>query len=388
MNKILSLLFLFFLLPNSYCQTNSYIGFDSPWKMNRLEARDYEGRMSKHEIKSLKNAFVKSRKKTHYFNGKQSITTEFFDREGRIIRSEKTSDKKTIFTIDYVYNANGRLTETVQINAKGQQKKTTYRYNKNDQLLERSTINFKNQYFGSKTEYNAEGKVISRKIFEKKRENPKRELRYTYYENGDKKTTTYLVSEKIKHIWNFDCKPEGELINVKNKDQSTICILEEYEPNGNRVLWERKFNSKGELTKYKTVYSPDSLTLLKERYNSTNRMVFQEQFTYNEAAGLIRSESKYFPKKGEPYVATIKHYYGKKGSKTIYYDKKGKITRTYEYQASETGKPLKIQRGGMGKSNYTILYSYINELKQTQVNIHKNRTIVDEFEYFYYSHGS
>lgn len=334
------------------------------------------------EQDDLKENNVKSRQKIHYSNGNKVITHQEFDNEGRVTLIERKSKKKTS-TIKYTYNELGSLSDILSINYKNETWKTKYLYDSENRLIERKTINNKGEYSGFKSAYNLKGKVLFQKIYKKDQDHPINSLEYTYYEGGSKKSTVYSEKGKIKHEWNYDCKAEGELINVKNKDKSTICIKEEIDAIGNRIVWNRAFNENGELTKTKTIFDSDSLILSEKVFNTEDRLTAETVYKYNKLKEKIEIERRYYNQDGKAmtYRRTVKMRYG--GSKTTDYDKNGEVSKTSEYIVNSEGKTIK-QENISKKRSHVFLTHYKGDLKTSVVRIYKSGTYVDEYVYTFY----
>lgn len=355
-----------------------------PWRFWNEFNLHSESKQRKSERELLKQNQVKSREKISYDKGVPFSTMEYFDEEGRVVRIERHWKKggKSVSTL--TYTAFGELKEVKGSDSKNRSWKTVYTYDEENRLVTTLSLSVKNVYKKTEVAYNEHGKLSYRKIYEKDTVNPKRELVYAYYDNGDKKETNYYEKGKLKHTWKFECKPEGELINVKEKDATKFCLLEDLDENGNRVVWERKFDEKGRLTKVRTVYSPDSLIIMKQRYVGTDRLVYERVNTFDEANNYAGSTVTTYDKKGEAFLSSKSTYSKEKGSRTVYYDKKGEISYTSFYLMNENGKPLKIQGIGKGWNN-TKLYHYNDQdLLSSEIRIYKGRTYINEYNYEFY----
>jgi hypothetical protein len=310
------------------------------------------------EKNELKENQVKSREIIHYTNGKRIKTTQFFNVKGLVTKIIRDYQKK-VNTIDYSYDKEDNIIEILSTNSKNEIWKTHYDYNSDNKLIGRDTYDDKGNYSGSKSGYNSEGKMVFQEIYKKSKTVPTHSLTYSYYEGGSKKSTTYKVKGNVKYVWNYDCKSEGELINIKNKHKSTICIKEEINKDGNRVVWERTFNDKGGLTKIQKVYSSDSTIISRKVFNTNDRLVSETSYSKHN-------------KGGKQFLGSYSAYYGNKGG----------IERTAEHLANENGQLIKSDV--TGKWPHTYLYHYENDLKTTEVRVYKKSTIVDEFIYSFY----
>jgi len=312
---------------------------------------DYQLQTILHEKDKLKKNKVKSRTITSYSGGKQYKSLQNFDTEGRIIEIKRTNKTK-VNTINYTYDTNGNIIKILTTNPKQQHWPSVFKYDDKGRLIERESYNYKGEYNGIKMTYNLFDKISLQEIFEKDKSKPTKSLEHTFYDGGEKKSTIYKEKGVIKYVWNYDCKPEGELLNVKHKDLSTICIKEEIDPNGNRIVWNREFNQKGELTKTKTTFKSDSIWVRMD--------------TYNQAGKLIKESFK-----------------TEQGSKTINYDKKGNVYSAFEFIYN--GHKQMIKQAYKWKNTWNItLYHYTNDLKMSEVRVQKHSTFVDEYNYDFY----
>ena len=246
---------------------------------------DYETTELLKEKDFIKENQISEREKIHYHNGNTRQYLQYFDQEGRIVKSTFKSEKGGYETT-YEYNNTGNLTKKVSTNYKGQKAVEEQVYNDQNQLVKKEKVGYKGKYSGIEQEFNKEGKIVSKKIFDKKDAEPTNELLYTYYEDGSKQSETYKKNGKIKYVWNYDCKSDGELIDVKNKDNSTICIKEETDESGNRTVWKRDFDENGELVKTMSVFTKDSVFIEMKSFTADDRLL---KYVVHKKEGGIRS---------------------------------------------------------------------------------------------------
>lgn len=205
--------------PNPYAQ---YANVENvPWRFWRDFNIYPKTSMPTDGQELIKANHVKKRGKTAYYKGIPSTTVKHFDTNGKIIRIEY-SKKEYKSTAMLKYTDFGKIKEVEKKNSKGQISKTTYEYDSKNRLIKSESADFKKDYSKSEVAYNEFDKLSYRKHFDKNTDTPDKELRYSYHENGDKKETNYYVKGKLKDTWLFECKPEGELINVKEKDATKI----------------------------------------------------------------------------------------------------------------------------------------------------------------------
>jgi len=311
---------------------------------------DYQLQTILEEKENLKKNNVKLRTVTYYNKGEPYHATQTFNADGRLTQIiHFIHDKEN--SIDYSYDSKGNVVKIITTNSKHQKRTSTYTYNDKNKLLTRESYNFKGEYSGRKITYNKFDKVSQEEVYKKDKLNPVRSIVHTFYEGGEKKTSVYKEKGKVKYEWKYDCKPEGELLNVKQKDQATICIKEDVDADGNRIVWNREFNEKGELTKTKTVYKQDSIWVRTDTYNQ-NEILTQES------------------------------YKTPNGQKRMSY-KKGKVYSMSEFIYNDQ-KQLTKQLSSWKKSWNVSLYHYVNDLKISEVRVHKRSTYVEEINYEFY----
>jgi YD repeat-containing protein len=299
----------------------------------------------------IKENQIKSKTTTHYSKGFNNSYKEYFDEEGYMTKKEYINSKSGTVT-NITYNGDHKITSIVTQNNKSEKWTTTMNY-ENDLMVETENIDEKGNYSGTKKEYNEEGLLLRHLLFKKSRTEPTHELIYTYYEGGSKKNIIYKEKGKYKYEWNFDCKEEGELVNVKTKDQSTICIKEEVDKDGNTIIWNREFSEDGTLIKTKEVRSVENVLISRETFNQEDRLLSKS----------IMKESGGFLREG--------------------YNKKGEVSSRRETFTNNSGKLIKSEYTSKGL-NYTYIYSYEGDLWSTNSRISKRRITVDQYQYEYY----
>ena len=349
MKKYVLVLASFSFVFNSHGQNDLWKVVGHEFSMNN--GIDWQASNLHKEKDELKENHVKSREKINYNHGKTSTTKQVFNKSGLVTEISRTMKGK-ISKINYKYDSNDNMTSIISINNNGDTWKSNYTYNNLGYLIERSTIDNKGKYNGSRIKYNTGGKIILEEIYKTDDINPVKSLEYTFYEDGNKKSTTYREKGEIKYEWHFECKSEGELLNVKNKDKSTICIKEETDVDGNRIVWKREFDDKGELTKVKITYDKDSTWLGSLIFNSEDKLI-----------------SKNVHKKDDGYIF-IKY-------------KNEKIKSSYETFKNLDQQIIKTVSKSKRWQSTTIDH-YKNKLKVLEVRIYNRRTYTNEYIYTFY----
>ena len=348
MKNIALILITFFLFSEVSAQRNFWS--ETRGAFNSIEEFSIHN-TSPEQIAAIKENSVQSKTTTHYSKKYKNQFREIFDEDGYLIQKEYLNSKlETVTTLSY--NDDHKITQITTVNNKGQKWVSNLKY-ENGLFLERENIDDKGIYSGIKKEYTQSGLVSRHLRYKKSRTEPTHELLYTYYEDGSKKSIVYNEKGKFKYEWNYDCKDEGELVNIKSKDKSTICIKKETDASGNTIIWNRDFNEEGKLIKTKEVRDPKDKFISKEVYNQEDRLLSK---TYLKEEGGTIYES---------------------------YDKNGNIYSKRESEVNKTGKLIKSSYQSK-RYNYTNMYSYEGDLQSMQSRISKHGIYVDMFQYTYH----
>lgn len=283
--------------------------------------------------------------------GKQFVVlTKEFNPKGQLI-SKKGGRGKNQYSTTYQYNDDGKMIKETSTQ-KGNVKVLTITYNDNQQVTQYKITRNNVFYSAQISQYDEKNRQILKENYWKDSITPNSSLEKIYYENGSLKTSISRRKGKIVHQWNYDCKPEGEL--VAQKKQSTICINEELDENGNKVVWEKTLTQKGKVSKTKSVYLQDSILLSVDYFNAHDKL----------------------------YLKTIHHVNG--GVKRTIFNKKGEAVHSYESIMNTDKQPIKTILNYKEKRRYIALYTYENQLKKMAIRINNRRKTVAEYEYSFF----
>lgn len=252
------------------------------------------------------------------------------------------AQEKTKKTIKASFDENGFLIKSESYNYKNElEKKTSYIVNDSGQILEKAITNGKGKLLSQYTKtYNSDGlitgstyikngKVISkytllrngRNISERcnfKRGGEKLSSRfvYTFQSDNQLKTTQMFNGKgKLKHTWNHDCLPEGELLEAR-KDTTTICRIKESTGGESYITYTKNVDEKGVLSTttswYKKDFEIDSMyiktegkhpslaiykyldnhkTFILVNLDNKNDTLYMFKRTYSENGNLLASET-------------------------------------------------------------------------------------------------
>ena len=341
---------------------NSYYSFSQINLWHETKGDFYQKYSSEYDLlvnnlekDRLKLSHVKSRSITAYSKKSKRVETYSYDLEGRLIQKEHVLKGKTIYSKSYTYNNQGLVSKISVTNSKNKSETTVFKYNGNNQLIESETMDFKGVYHAYKITFNANDKVTSKVLFKKDRNTPVKSLNFSFYEDGSKKSTTYINKGKVKYVWNFECSEEGTLNDVKHKDETKICVKREKDADGNTFEWTRNFDEKGKLTKTKKTYTNDTIWVKTERFNENGKLI-----------------SEQYIKKDGGYI-------------NQYYDKNNISTTSYETFINNDEKIVKsINNNGSKNWSSITLYTYTDDLKNSEVTIFRKRINAKEYHYSYF----
>lgn len=179
---------------------------------------------------------------------------------------------------------------------------------------------------------NNNGKIAESILYKKDTIKVKNRWVYEYNEDGSQSKSTLYTSEgKIKRVWSYQCNPEGEKVDVKEKEVQ-ICKNIHSDEQFYISTW-RSVNEKGKVIKNV------------RKYTSTDRLPI-ESCTYNENDSLI-NKSVYDKSYDRPISITG---FNNKGKKTYEY--------TYTY---ENGKRTSYCFSNRGKLRYKTIMKYNGE---------------------------
>lgn len=275
---------------------------------------------------------------------KKKQSTRKFDSSGNCIEiDDYEKNGKLSSQIKIIRNGEKKIPNKIILNGEGKElEKHIYVY---DTLLTEESIYRKGKFF-SKITYKYDSVYLLESVYYKKDENKfNKKWVYEYYPNHQKKSSTlYDKNGKIKYVWNYECKEEGEL-EGRHSDTTRICKKEEIDKDGNETITYRNFNEKGEIYKevyvydrdkrligisrynikdsiyYKYTYIPDKYTSIESNYNKKGVERIRREYVYDKDQNTIEESFisknnkhcwKYeYDEKG--LLISTKHYYAKKG---------------------------------------------------------------------------
>lgn len=318
-----------------------------------LYSDDYYQQKNQPEKETLQKNKVRSRSIVQITGDKRTKTVETYDEFGNILTYDYFNKKgENSVSNSFTYDSKQRPV-FVKYKYGKKQAWQSFEYDASGLLKRSRGYNTKEEFFGREEFSREDGKMLAITIWQKDSISPYKRLDYEYHEDGKIKTIRYFFKSDLKYTWSYDCKPEGELQGTKQKDTTTICIKEEHDASGKRIVWKQELNRKGDLIKTKMVYEKDSTLILSESYDMDERLL---------------SQRNYFKDGGELFFS---------------YDKKGNVYYTSE-TIYNTNKQLVKRSSAHGKQFSNHRYFYSGDLLTTSIFTNRYQTTVSEYGYTYY----
>jgi hypothetical protein len=212
------------------------------------------------------------------------------------------------YVLNYKRNLDLKITELSKVLANGEYKyKNTWAYNSDGCLTDHSR-------------FKKENKLNRKSVTE-------------YFSACDKsKTTLYNGKGKIKKIWTYDCKKEGEEL-IKKKDVNQVCKWEETVGEFLIKVYQT-FNEKGKIYKNVSKYTKvDTLIVERKVYNEDGIITYFSSFDKAYERPIL---SQWYSKKGKLKWSNEFRYENKKViSRIKSFKGKVKTSSKYEYNSEE-----------------------------------------------------
>ncbi len=283
----------------------------------------------------VENSYAKKSKKkttTVDFNQAGKKTSEdwgktwsqFIYEQDTILTKIERKEKRKITSIYYEYE-NGKLSKR-SIDKNGKRKEElTISYTQGDRVAMSEMKKGRNLQRSYKilNEYTSEAK-LSRSI--------------------------YLVNNKIDKTWNYDCKPEGEIMASKSDDYSSICKYASENNDGSYIDYFRIIEG-GKPYLRANYFTVDSVFYLSKKYEKDTVLISEwskqnnvEQWTNYSSKGKFRSQtthkfneagyylgSEYLGKNRKPHFRTTYTLNDNNTLSTMTHYSKGKLYNTAVY---------------------------------------------------------
>ncbi len=281
-----------------------------------------------------------------------------YDKKGNCITYMNSKNNgKLKNNLAYQYAANYMVLSTIFMDSKGKEVKIiSNKYDDRGNRIEEILIKKGKQKAKTISKFDST-RVLESYYYKNGKPDFKRKWVYTYYPDKSKKSSViYNANGKIIYTWNYECKPEGELIS-KHKDTTLVCEKEEIDTSGNKVIITRKFNEKGKPYKIVYTYNKDDKLIQIATYHDNDLLSYK--YKYRKETGDIE-EFAYYNHKGKETYRNINNYDENNnvtGSKS--YRKRKLISSTEnQYNASNFLASMKYFEKGKLKNSYMYEYTY------------------------------
>lgn len=289
-------------------------------------------------------------------DGYNNTETFSYNASDRLLSKHTVNSKgELVSQVEYTYNPQGKTTRIAEKYGKVNSV-WIFEYDENGNRNYESGTDRKGKYYIRKKTFDPKSnKILISELYQKDTLNAIKRLEYAYYEDGSKKSIHYFEEDKLVYTWNFDCAPEGKLVDLKKSDSTLICIKKEIDADGNEVVWRHEFNSSGVPIKIKSVV------------DSSGKL--RDQITYR-ADGTIQNQKTFFLEGG--YL-------------DLYYDKKGRSGYYTESFCNLNGQIIKLSTGSGQKNYRNTWYSYNTDgLISLETEVSNRRTIIQEYTYTFF----
>ncbi|MBI1837464.1 MAG: hypothetical protein HYR91_09395 [Flavobacteriia bacterium] len=300
-----------------------------------------------HKIKEQKITFINKKGK-----GSKNQVLEKYNKMGRVIYQ-----KSKYYQVENQYLYDTLTIQSKQI-IKNDTTLITYEYDQWNKLKISKTYKngqIQNELLITK---NSSGIITNRLNKYGKKLKHSSEMKY-YLDTENKliKSERYLDNE-LKNVWNYECKPEGELVKNKNFTEKSICKWNETSSDGGYIIfyrtteYDRTYLNKSYYTKdsiyYKSEkfqndtlliqsYELNDFSKISKRYNLKNQKTSEtiEILNKNKQTSSYYS-IRYFKKK--VHISEQIHTYNAQNlliSDIHYYNTKKNFESHYEYSYFE-----------------------------------------------------
>jgi hypothetical protein len=209
-----------------------------------------------------------------------------YDANGRVVRKQNFTRGKEKRCYELSYNNDGWFTNykaTIRGHKTFEEKIV---YDQNNFVLDYRK--FKNGEFKSKWKAQYKDTVIISQVYYKKDSAEVRSnWEYDYYPDNEKKETRYFDKGKLKHRWSYSCDDEGK--EIKNKGESKICELKQYNADSTYVVIKRTTGKKGKISKQRYTYDKHNRLILTEYENVKGKITGKHETVYDKYGHVIAS---------------------------------------------------------------------------------------------------
>jgi hypothetical protein len=275
--------------------------------------------------------------------GKDQATTIYsYNEQGRlsqIKRFDENNELRYLTTLKYTRDS--LLSEYIGIDKKKRETKYLYKYDENGRFISNQQVKHGTVKGELICTYNAKGKVTSRLHKYGRKLKYSSETKNYYNANDDLVKTESYYKGKLKNVYNYDCKPEGEKeVELDKKvTSSDICEWTEESRDGSYKVYFRTTNEKRMYLNINK-YNKDSVLIESNRFlndsilvnHSLNFENTRSYSNYNKKGKLLHFNSSTSNEKGDLILSTRVSYWGSRKAYTNMtenkYDEQGLISET------------------------------------------------------------
>lgn len=333
---------LFFTITCVFCTTCFFAQTPYVYLSDNIELHFYkleygisledEKVVAKRAETKLKQTNFTSRNKKNKIEGEGYVT---YNEKGRLaeIKNDKTSRH-------LVYENDSLLINYIEIDKKPENANYSYQNGRFTGYQK-----YKNGRLSSEliVTYNTDGKVTSRLTKKGKNLKKSNEQKTFYYPDGKIQRSQTFINGKLKREYVYECKPEGEIVDVKKIDNTSVCTWKDERNDGSYINYAR-YTEEKETYLWKGTFDKDSNLIASERllndtikiysfekkgneeisnnYNKKGKLTYSSVSIFNDSHILVERQTRYGRKM--------------KMHKSInQYDEKGMLTKTINSREGE-----------------------------------------------------
>ena len=323
-----------------YSVNHPFIYDESGKRISFYNSEEGRGIEKPKDIQKRVDLKLKEYKSVWVIDKDKRIVIYKYNEQGRLTQIKTLGKKnKAIRIVNLSYTNDSLLSEYNSEYKKKKGPKFTYQYDENGRFLSNQKIKngkIKNELIKT---YNEQGEVTSRLHKYGRKLKHSSENKSYYNTNNDLVKTEYYLNGKLKNVYNYDCKPEGEKEAVKKVKNSDICEWTEESRDGSYKVYYRTTNKKRMYLNINK-FSKDSVLIESNRFLNDSILVnhsfnFENTRTnsrYNKKGKLRSFYSNTSDSEGNIILSTRVNYWGSRRAYTHMtenkYDEKGLITET------------------------------------------------------------
>ncbi len=221
-----------------------------------------------------------------------SVDYKKFNQEGKLLEYKEEKGGKEKRAVSVLYDDYGYPREVEYKKNGSPKKKTQFKRLENGKPLSQVKYNGKGDIKIS-DEWIYAGDCLKER-YRYRGDDKKLDFKYVYEHRNEcepSKTTLYNGKGKVKKVWTFDCKQEGEILE-KKKNTTQVCKWEESE-DGILIKVYQTFDDKGRVVKNVSKFtSEDTLILEILRYYKEDQLSYKATYDRDYKKPLTQTSYK------------------------------------------------------------------------------------------------